>query len=284
MKTHTSVAASLFLCTLCLFNLSCSTGEQKRLNCICLIDFSGSLSKDALHGYIHTISSDILQNLDERDRLVVLPIDEGAKTEAVKLIFIDMAEKKFSFPSDGFTHARDRAIKRIREYGVSSAKEIEKELEHQKEARQRFTYYTDIFSALEQAAMLIEKETEDSFWRSISRFVRGSKRVIPENMIVLLSDMIHESGGYTFAKQSGCDEHETNKILDELKKYNAIPDLSGCKVFINGRTGRSNLQVENIHRFWVQYFKESKGELLAYDYDSGHEITSYLLQRRAQGR
>jgi hypothetical protein len=61
----------------------CDTGIHQRMNCVCLIDYSGSLSEETLHRYIEIISTDVVRRLGEKDRLTILPIDEGAKTEAV---------------------------------------------------------------------------------------------------------------------------------------------------------------------------------------------------------
>ena len=68
-------------------------------------------------------------------------------------------------------------------------------------------------------------------------------------------------------------------MLGKLRAWRRIPDLRGCVVFVNGRTGTSNLQVENIRNFWAQYLKEAGAELSAYDYDSGPQIISFLDQR-----
>lgn len=284
MRTREYLCAILIALCLCTLSLSCTTGEQKRLNCICLIDFSGSLSEETLKQYMNIISFKILQNLDEKDRLVVLPIDEGAKTDAVKLIYIDMAETRFSLPTDGYAHARDSTIKRIHDYVITRAPWIEQELRRQKELRSKFTYQTDLFSAIEQAAIMMERGSEDTFWQSLGRFITGSKNILPENVIFLFSDMIHETSGYTFAKRIGCDSAEATRIIQELRTHDALPNLSGCKVFINGRTGRNNQQVENIHKFWTRYFKEVGADLVAYDYDCSHDITAFLLNRRTQSK
>ncbi|MDE3057027.1 MAG: hypothetical protein KGJ59_03610 [Bacteroidota bacterium] len=266
----------IILVTIAFIFIGCETGTQQRLNCICLIDYSGSLPDKTLQRYIQIISSEIFHHLDEKDRLIVLPIDEGAKTEPVKIVYEDFAEKRFSFPSDGYAHARDSLLKRIRFYVDATSPQIASELETQKEIRKKFTYLTDIFSALEQANILIENNQDDTFLGSLGRFFTGKKRIQTTNIIVIFSDMIQESNECSFARPWGCNPKEVKVIIGALKAHDRIPNLLGCKVFVNGRTGKSNLQVENIRNFWIQYFKESKADLLAYDYDSGEEITSFL--------
>ena len=261
--------------------MGCETGTRQRLNCICLIDYSGSLTEKTLERYIQIISSDILKQLSEKDRLIVLPIDEGAKTEAFKIVYEDFAEKKFSFPSDGYAHAKDSTEKRIHQYADSTSPKIASELIVQKELRNKFTYLTDIFSALEQTGTLIERNEEDSFWRSLGRFLTGKKRVESTNIIVIFSDMIQESNECSFAMPEGYSAKESIRIIKDLRSHNLIPDLRDCKVFVNGRTGKSNLQVEYIRNFWIHYFKETQAELSGYEYDAGKQITSFLSQRQA---
>jgi hypothetical protein len=261
---------------------SCSAQTQNRLNCICLIDYSGSLSEATLENYINIISFDIFQNLNEKDRLIVLPIDEGAKIKAVKIVYEDFSEHKFSNPTDGFTHAREHVLKRIHDYAISSAPRIHDEIEKQKELRKKFTYYTDILSALEQCKPLLETNTEDNFWQSIDRFFSGKRRIISDNLIVLFSDMIQESSEVNFNNSTGCSVEESKKILAGLAKNNRIPNLTHCSVFVNGRTGQNNLQVDNIKNFWMNYFKATNADLIVYDFDCSEQLKSYLLNRRAQ--
>jgi len=258
---------------------ACSTGTQERLNCICLIDYSGSLTEQTLNRYIDIITENILENLREKDRLVVLPIDEGAKIEPVKLVFEDLSEKKFSYHTDGYTHARDSLLYRLNKYVKSIQPEIKKKLKQEKINRQKYTYYTDIFSALEQVVALLEHNEPDTFWDRLERFVTGKKKLISKNAIFIFSDMIQESKEISFANPTGCTPDEAQFIIDKLNNFNKIPNLEGCVIFVNGRTGISNEQVDNIQNFWIRYFKEAKAELKAYDYDVGHEITAFLKKR-----
>lgn len=260
---------------------ACGTGTQRKLNIVGLIDFSGSLSEQTVIRYIDIISRELVANLDEKDQLVVLPIDEAAKREPVRIVFEDMSKNKFSLPTDGVAHACERRVKRIREYAAGAAPRIEVEIKRQKEARKKFTYYSDILSAVEQAAVLLRKEErQESFGDALVRFLSGKRRLISDRMLVVLSDMIQESPDYNFAKLAGPASSEASRILIELRERGRIPDLKGTKIFVHGRTGNSNLQIENIERFWRKYFAATQGELVAYGFDSGHEISSYLLERR----
>lgn len=262
----------------------CDTGTVQRLNCICLIDYSGSLSEQTLHRYVEIISSDILRRLGEKDRLVVLPIDEGAKTKAVKLVYDDRAERRFTYYTDGYAHAEDSLRLRLKQYADEKGPEIESELLRQKELRQKYTYLSDIFAALEQAAVLVERNESESFWQGLRRFIAGKKKLVSTNVIILFSDMIQESSECSFAGAKGCTPEQAREILDKLRAWNRVPDLHGCLVFVNGRTGSDNEQLENIQNFWAQYFKETGASLAAYDYDAGPQIASFLSQRLLASR
>ena len=275
-----TLAASLAV--LCLLLIAgCDTGTHQRLNCICLIDYSGSLSEATLHRYVEIISSEVYSRLGERDRLVVLPIDEGAKTEAVKLVYDDRAEQQFSFHTDGYAHARDSVRMRLRAYADENGPKIAAELLRQKAIREKYTYFTDIFAALEQAAGLIERNGPDTFWDGVRRFVSGTKRVESTNVLLIFSDMIQETKDCTFATPEGCTPEQGRAILDRLAAASQIPDLKGCTVYVNGRTGKTNADVENIQKFWTEYFKATGATLSAYDYDAGPQIDSFLAKRAA---
>jgi hypothetical protein len=262
----------------------CDTGTHQRLNCICLIDYSGSLPDQTLRRYVEIISSDVLKHMGEWDRLVVLPIDEGAKTEAVTLVNEDFADNRFTYPSDGYAHAKDSLVMRLRHYADRNGPKVASELLREKDLRTRYTYYSDIFSALEQASGLLERPQPDSFWPRVGRFITGKKKIESTNVIIVFSDMIQESSECSFAGPEGCTPEAGHAILEKLKSWNRIPDLQGCTVFVNGRTGKNNLQVENNKSFWLQYFKEAHAELAAYDYDSGTQITPFLRGRLMASR
>ncbi len=262
----------------------CDTGTRQRLNCICLIDYSGSLSEQTLHRYVDIISSEVLRRLDESDRLTVIPIDEGAKTKAVKLVYDDLSERRFTYHTDGYAHAEDSLTKRLRIYADTMGPAIASELLRQKDLRLKYTYFSDIFSALEQAGGLVEREEPETFWEGVKRFVAGRKRVVPTNVIILFSDMIQESSDCSFAGPDGCTSEQAREILDRLNAYHHIPDLRDCLVFVNGRTGKTNAQVESIQNFWAEYFKEAGARLEAYDYDAGPQITTFLGERLLAAR
>jgi hypothetical protein len=194
-------------------------------------------------------------------------------------VYEDLANKRFSFPTDGYAHAADSLALRLKKFADKTGPEIASKLLSEKVSREKYTYFTDIFSALEQTTTLLEHNRPDTFWKGVERFITGKKRIISTNIIILFSDMIQESSETSFAGPEGCTPDAARFTIDKLQAFSHIPDLHGCKIFVNGRTGKSNLQVDNIKNFWTQYFKETGAELVAYDYDAGPEISSYLTQR-----
>jgi hypothetical protein len=268
-----AVLLALLLCG------GCDTGTVQRLNCICLIDYSGSLAEETLHLYVETIRSDVLRRLGEKDRLVVLPIDEGAKTEAVKLVSHDLAEMQFLYHSDGYAHAKDSLRMRLRRFADRTGPEVASQLLQEKGLRQKYTYKSDIFAAIEQAAGLMEQNQEETFWQSVQRFVTGRKRIESSNVLLIFSDMIQESDEVSFTGPEGCTQGLADSTLANLQTSNRIPNLTDCTVFVNGRTGKTNGQVENVKSFWIRYFKQAHAGLGAYDYDARSQITSFLARR-----
>ena len=276
------IAISLTLVMLLLFSGGCNTGVRRGLNVVGLIDFSGSLPPKALERYIQIICHHVMMNLDEVDRLVILPIDEGAKKEPTRLVFDDMSQHQFSFPTDGFTHAQELRLKRVHDYVNNRAPEIEAEIKRQKEIRKQFTYQSDILSAIEQAAKLERRDARENLAGAFGRFVSGKKAVAWRNVMVIFSDMIQESSEYSFASPEGPDSKTIPSIVKQLKGNGRLPDMSGWVIFVDGRTGSTNRQIVRIQDFWVQYFKAAGGELRAYDYDVGNEIGSFLVDRNSE--
>lgn len=259
----------------------CGTESKSRLNCVCLIDYSGSLSQETLNSYVTIITETIFKNLNETDRLIVIPIDEGAKTQAIKIVYEDLSSMIFSKPEDGFTHKQDSIVKRIHNYVNENLSDLLSDLKNQKELRRRFTNRTDIFSALEQVQTLLEKPKKENIWNKTWNFILGETQYISDNAIIIFSDMIHESQDCDFSNFSDGSTSRFDDALKSLVLKNRIPDFKSCSIFVDGRTGRSNAQVENIKKFWVEYFKLSSGDLISYDYDCSKEIELFLQKRRA---
>ena len=260
--------------------VGCQNEVVKRRNLVCLIDYSASMSDEVVEGYMSVINNSVLANIGEYDRIVFLPIDAASKTRGAKIFYLDMSDKVFSLPTDGFVHAIDSTRKRILVYAATVGSQVSREIQRQRKIRRKFAELSDITGALEQAAQFVDRTNEIAPTMSLASFFNGHKKVVSDNVIIIFSDMIQESSEFTFATQQGVSQSQTEKILNILESRNGIPNLAGCKVFVYGRTGKSNAQVENIENFWSQYFQIAHGDLRAYDYEPDNVIASYLAEAR----
>lgn len=277
MKSNLKKIVLITITILCFYG--CDMNTKNRLNCICLIDYSGSLTEESLKNYSEIITNTVFSNLNEADRLIVIPIDEGAKTQAIRIVYEDLSTMKFSKSTDGFTNKQDSTFKRINDYVQSKRNLLFNEIISQKKLRAKFTDKTDIISALEQVQLLLERPSEKNFWNKLLDFVSGKTKLLSENSIIIFSDMIHESNEFDFAV------YRENKslyeiALEKLVQNNKIPNLKDCLIFVDGRTGNTNKQVENIKNFWTDFFEKSGANLVSYDYDCRKEIESFMLKRR----
>ncbi|HEY9047559.1 MAG TPA: hypothetical protein VIN08_16750 [Ohtaekwangia sp.] len=280
IKSLTFARVLAFISILLLIPLleSCTSFvEKKRRVLIVLLDYSASNTDLVLESYISVITETIFPNMKQYDCLVVVPIDEGSKMRPVKLVYEDLVEKQFSRRTDGFAHAGDSLKKRFMNYVKETAPQIAATLKTQKQLRREYTEYTDILGAIHQTTNLIEFNTEGGTVRDAEDFVLGKIRLKSENIIVLLSDMIQDSREYNFNKKQGITPEQATTCLDGLKKTNGIPDLTGCKVFAIGATGRNSAQIDNIHSFWTEYFKHTNAELSSYGYNVDGKLRKYLI-------
>ena len=267
----------LFLFIATLLESCSSFVEKKRKVLIVLIDYSASNTELVLESYISIVTETIFPNMKQYDCLVVVPIDEGSKMQPVKIVYEDLVEKQFSRRTDGFAHAGDSLRKRFMNYVNETAPKISETLRTQKQVRKEYTEYTDILGAIHQTTNLIEFNADGGTIRDMEDFVLGKIRLKSENVIILLSDMIQDSREYNFSKKHGVPPEQITPLLDGLKKLNNIPDLSGCKVFATGATGKNSAQIDNIHSFWTEYFKQTNAELASYGYNVDGKLRKYLM-------
>ena len=242
-------------------------------NVICLIDYSSSLKPATLDIYAKSISEDIFTNLGGHDVLQVLPIDEGSKTHSSTIVYEDMSDHFKRDRKDGIVGAEKKIQKRADIWIASETPKIRAEILRQRDERKQFSNHTDLFSVLEQSASHFKHTEEEEAKAKAWRILNGGEPPVQwDNVIVIFSDMIHESQAYNFDKGSGPDEKQTGKILADLSSRKRLPDLKGVKVYVIGSTGRNTEQVENIQRFWAKYFKQTGADLLHYDYEASKDM------------
>ena len=258
-----------------IFICGCQPNIVQRKNVICLIDYSGTIKPETLNIYAKTITDDVFGNLLQSDKMVLIPIDEGSKIKAVQLLYYDLNQQGFDKNVSSVSQRNQEIKQRLDDYKKENKDSTYNTVIEQKEKRKEFTNLTDILGAMEQVSSNMEHlethSTLEQFWHSIS----GSSEMKSENVILIFSDMIHESSDLNFV-HTKLDEKTIDKIITDLKSKNRIPDLTGTKVFVCGRTGKNNAMVDSIHAFWKKYFEESHADLKAYDFDSSKVISDYL--------
>lgn len=259
------------------FLLSCTAKIEKRKNVICMVDYSGTISDETLKNYATIISKDVFSNMGEFDKFILTPIDEGTKIEDVILAYHDFQTTKFDRRGDGVTHKRDSINKRLSAFITPLIDSLYKEILSNKDVRKKFTRYTDLINAFEQLPSKLEKISNRSSWGKLWDEIVGNKRIKNENVVVLCSDMIHDSNEFSF---NNLKRQDAESIFSKLKSAGRIPSLKGLKVLITGRTGDNNTLIDNIRYFWKKYFDEAGAEIIAYEFDGHYQIADYFKSTR----
>lgn len=268
-----------------LFMSSC-TSSTKRHNYILLIDNSKTISETTLNKYISIMQQTILPNMSRYDRLTIQFIDECSMTQAERVFTLDLATIEFANKTDGLNNAADSTKARMKRFMADSIERILKTtILAKRQERKNCGNFTDIINALNEASALITQEKSYTSTKDkISNDAQGKKNYEYENCIIIFSDMINENREKTFdfTQFGKYNEEKINNKLEELRKLNKIPDLSGCCILIYGATSTTeagtyaNKQIENCKIFWENFFHESGAQLKGYGYDSRKEITDYM--------
>lgn len=267
-----------------LFLSSCTS--TKRHNYILLIDNSKTISETTLNKYISIMQQTILPNMGRYDRLTIQFIDECSMTQSERVFTLDLASMQFANKADGMNNAADSSKARMKRFMNDSIQTILRTtLITKREERKVCGNYTDIINALNEATALITHEKSyTSTTDEIMNNAEGKENFKYENCIIIFSDMVNENREKTFdfTQFGKYNEEKINTKLEELRKLNKIPDLSGCSILIYGATSTieagsyANKQIENCKTFWQNFFHESGAELKGYAYDSKKEITDYM--------
>lgn len=255
--------------------IGCQPNIVERKNVIAMIDYSGTIKPETLNIYATTIADNVFGNLSQSDKMILIPIDEASKIEASQLLYHDLNQQGFDKDIRTVTERENVIKERLDKYKRENRDAVFNTVIEQKERRKQYTKLTDILSAIEQAALKTEHFEPPSSFDQFLDSVSGTSEMKSENVILIFSDMIHESSDLNFLSLA-FDEKLVNKTIADLKAQNRIPNLKGTKVFVCGRTGKTNAMIDGIHSFWKRYFAEAHADLKAYDYDSGKVISEYL--------
>src|SRR5436190_3417250 len=175
--------------------------------------------------------------LSESDRWMLFPIDEGSKIRADHLLEDDMSQKGFDKGITSVTHRDEEIRKKVNEFETQNRDIVFNTVINQKDVRKQYTSMTDILGALDQISSSLIYDEPVSGFTQFWDAVAGNSEKETENIIIIFSDMIHESNELNFQRLAW-DDNSTNKLIDDLKAKKKIPELKDAKVFVCGRTGR----------------------------------------------
>jgi len=93
-----------------------------------------------------------------------------------------------------------------------------------------------------------------------------------QKTLVVLSDMVEESGRYNFQK-SGMGETQAGEILKQLRERKRMPNLGGVNVYVAGARHKDVDKGFRIKRFWMRYFTAAGANMKPEDY--GPELLAF---------
>jgi hypothetical protein len=267
------------------FMTSCAS--TKRHNYILLIDNSKTISDETLNRYINIIQQNILPSMGRYDCITIEFVDECSMTKAERVFNLDLATMDFTNKSDGMNHEKDSSFTRMKRFITDSIQPnvrniiLAKRLE-----RRNCGNFTDIINALNETAPLItHNKSYASTFDEVKNSAQGKENYSYENIFILMSDMVNENRDRTmdFTQMGKYNGEKIQSKIEELRKLNKIPDLSGCQVFVYGATSTveagafANKQIENCKLFWQVFFSDCGADLKAYSFDSKKEILDYMI-------
>jgi len=86
-----------------------------------------------------------------------------------------------------------------------------------------------------------------------------------QKTLVILSDMVEESGHYNFQKLA-LGEAQSAEILKQLRDRKRMPNLGGVNVYVAGARHKDVDKGLRIKSFWMQYFAANGGTMKPEDY------------------
>ncbi|RMD59824.1 MAG: hypothetical protein D6828_00965, partial [Nitrospirae bacterium] len=246
---------SFLILLILIFTLSCEkvekivNKEKKPTKTVAvLIDLSGSTKnfrKDAFRTF-----KKILSSIDHGDVIVVAKITESSISEPE--IPIEEAFPEF-VPRDNAGNPTDNPF-----LVKKAKKEADKELAEKKKRilkkLEGFLFSvnavrTDIMSSLHVASRIFSNYPRD------------------KAILVIISDMIENSGAYNFDRMR-LTEKRIEEIINTEKAKNRMPELYGVKVYVVCGGNVTTRKYFNVQQFWMRYFKECGAELSEKNYGS----------------
>ena len=207
---------------------------------VVFVDMSGSTNKARRTVYRKAFEK-IYQNLRQEDRIVVGTITSHSYIDFKPAIDAEIPKQSIWDNRLKFEQNLSKTKKNIR-------KAVDRLL-----SRKRGTPYTEILNSLNIVDTIFHNE----------------KR---KKILVILSDMIKDSKQYKFGRHKITNKYIAN-VIQNQKKQNLIPNLSGVKVYAAGVSAPNSKKFRSIQKFWSRYFTESKADFSPHRY--GHSLLEF---------
>lgn len=94
------------------------------------------------------------------------------------------------------------------------------------------------------------------------KIFRGEKR---RPVLVLLSDMLEDSGRYDFERSKVTDSF-IRQLIEDKRKSKQLPDLLGAKIYVAGASAKSADKALEVQQFWMEFVKAANGNLTKENY------------------
>jgi hypothetical protein len=231
------------------------------------VDLSASVTQSQRADYVKAVE-EVLKNMSSNDRLVCYPIDAGSYSNPVKILNEDFkyaTADNISFPDVFKTMEKDKRDSIMPPF----VKENETLFDDKIQKRRIQSYVHAILPLIDSKFRNVRKDLKLSQHSDIIHSVLNSEKDIEpsdkydlevSNYFIFLSDMIHDDGIINFDKPYGISRSEGEKVLQSLKSTNLIPDLKRTHIIVigrgAGRRAKTPEAMENIKRFWEEYFSE----------------------------
>ncbi len=217
--------------------------HSKKETCVCmLIDISQSTQKKSVRQNFSRAAHQVVQSLAPGDAFVAGLITQMSLSEPKFCAKYEF--KKFQPPSHNSLY--DRLPKKLFDLRVKSIKDSLTQLIDST----LFNFNTRV------------KETEILGATRVAARVFQSYRY-PNNVLVILSDMIEDSKYYRFNKIRFTPKTIT-RLIEKEKEKGRLPDLTGVRVYVVG--AYEEKPYESLRDFWMAYFKACHAELRPENY------------------
>ena len=137
--------------------------------------------------------------------------------------------------------------------------------------------YLDSMQAIKDSLLTV---VDSTLFRSHNRIMKteimGALQVadrifrvydLPNNILVIMSDMIEDSQFYRFQNENLSDRR-IQVIINNEKKNERLPSLTNVKVYVTGATAKNRKRQLLIQKFWQEYFQACGADLAPENYGS----------------